>query len=123
MTILGMHCLQDITMTVDFTEAAGAGSMAGWKTAAYAPIFHLEPSDCIGFRASHMSTKLKQFPSQSLQVRLAFDQWLPRPVASLLERAGGPRTIGLHAWYRHSNEDAWSSFKARSRNDTTAYYC
>lgn len=29
-------------MTVDFTEAAGAGSMAGWKTAAYAPIFHLE---------------------------------------------------------------------------------
>ena len=36
-------CLQDITMTVDFTEAAGAGSMAGWKTAAYAPIFHLEP--------------------------------------------------------------------------------
>ena len=35
-------------MTVDFTEAAGAGSMAGWKTAAYAPIFHLEPSDCIG---------------------------------------------------------------------------
>ena len=40
-------------MTVDFTEAAGAGSMAGWKTAAYAPIFHLEPSDCIGFRASH----------------------------------------------------------------------
>ena len=30
-------------MTVDFTEAAGAGSVAGWKTAAYAPIFHLEP--------------------------------------------------------------------------------
>ena len=70
-----------------------------------------------------MSTKLKQFPPQSLQVRLAFDQWLPRPVASLLERAGGPRTIGLHAWYRHSNEDAWSSFKVRSRNDSTAYYC
>lgn len=76
--------LQDITMTVDFTEAAGAGRVAGWKTAAYAPIFHLE---------------------------FAYDQWLPRPVASLLERAGGPRTVGLHAWYRHSNEDAWSSFK------------
>eukprot|EP00913_Durusdinium_trenchii_P000591 g546.t1 len=76
--------LQDITMTVDFTEAAGAGSTAGWRTAAYAPIFHLE---------------------------FAFDEWLDRPVASLLERAGGPRTIGLHAWYRHSNEDAWSSFK------------
>lgn len=29
-------------MTVDFTEAAGAGSTAGWRTAAYAPIFHLE---------------------------------------------------------------------------------
>ena len=47
-----------------------------------------------------------------LDIRFAFDQWLPQPVASLLERAGGPRTIGLHAWYRHSNEDAWSSFKA-----------
>ena len=45
--------------------------------------------------------------------RFASDQWLPRPVASLLERAGGPRTVGLHAWYRHSNEDAWSSFKAQ----------
>ena len=76
--------LQDITMTVDFTEAAGAGSMAGWRPVAYAPIFHLE---------------------------FAFDQWLERPIASLLERAGGPRTVGLHAWYRHSNEDAWSSFK------------
>lgn len=35
--------LQDITMTVDFTEAAGAGSLAGWRAVAYAPIFHLEP--------------------------------------------------------------------------------
>jgi hypothetical protein len=43
------NCLQDITMTVDFTEAAGAGRVAGWKTAAYAPIFHLEPLE----RKSH----------------------------------------------------------------------
>lgn len=47
-------------------------------------------------------------------MRFAFDEWLDRPVASLLERAGGPRTIGLHAWYRHSNEDAWSSFKVQT---------
>ena len=43
------NCLQDITMTVDFTEAAGADRVAGWKTAAYAPIFHLEPLE----RKSH----------------------------------------------------------------------
>ena len=35
--------LQDITTTVDFTEAAEAGEAAGWRTAAYAPIFQLEP--------------------------------------------------------------------------------
>ncbi|CAE7195600.1 unnamed protein product [Symbiodinium natans] len=77
--------LQDITMTVDFTEAAEAGrQLAQWTTRAYGPIFHLE---------------------------LAHDSWLQRPIANLLERAGGPRTVGLHAWYRHSGVDAWASFK------------
>ncbi|CAE7877668.1 unnamed protein product [Symbiodinium microadriaticum] len=79
--------LQDITMTVDFTEAAEAGrKLAQWNTRAYGPIFHLE---------------------------LAYDPW---PLGFITAEGGcdGPSPIcsnGQEAWYRHSGVDAWASFK------------
>jgi len=78
--------LQDITTSIDFTEVAEAGRrLGGWEVAAYGPLFLLE---------------------------LAFgDQSLSEPVPHLIERAGGARTVGLHAWYRKAEGDPWASFK------------
>merc|ERR1719265_155941 len=58
--------------------------LGGWEPRAYGPIFFLE---------------------------LAFDPWLPTPITHLIERAGGPRTVGLHAWYRKAEVEPWASFK------------
>mmetsp|Transcript_53583 Transcript_53583/g.149030 ORF Transcript_53583/g.149030 Transcript_53583/m.149030 type:complete len:809 (-) Transcript_53583:67-2493(-) len=77
--------LQDVTTTVDFTEFAEAGRrLGGWETRAYGPVFLLE---------------------------LAFDPWLDTPLAHLIERGGGARTVGLHSWYKKAEGEQWASFK------------
>lgn len=84
-SVLACPGLQDMTTSVDFTEVAEAGKrLGGWEPRAYGPIFLLE---------------------------LAFDPWLPSPLTHLIERAGGPRTVGLHAWYRKAEVEPWASFK------------
>eukprot|EP00403_Amphidinium_massartii_P029388 CAMPEP_0178395926 /NCGR_PEP_ID=MMETSP0689_2-20121128/13468_1 /TAXON_ID=160604 /ORGANISM="Amphidinium massartii, Strain CS-259" /LENGTH=815 /DNA_ID=CAMNT_0020016591 /DNA_START=21 /DNA_END=2465 /DNA_ORIENTATION=+ len=77
--------LQDLTTSVDFTEVAAAGEELGaWQVMAYGPLFFFETG---------------------------FDKWLPDPTAHLMERAGGPRTVALHAWYRKADAEPWASFK------------
>eukprot|EP00927_Polykrikos_kofoidii_P059429 TRINITY_DN54583_c0_g1_i1.p1 TRINITY_DN54583_c0_g1~~TRINITY_DN54583_c0_g1_i1.p1 ORF type:complete len:874 (-),score=126.95 TRINITY_DN54583_c0_g1_i1:76-2697(-) len=78
--------LQDLTTFVDFTEVAEAGrTLGGWKTRAFGPIFYLE---------------------------ISHDPWLPAPSMHIIERSGGPRTVGIHSWYRKAEGEQWASFKA-----------
>eukprot|EP00933_Yihiella_yeosuensis_P070617 TRINITY_DN78753_c0_g1_i1.p1 TRINITY_DN78753_c0_g1~~TRINITY_DN78753_c0_g1_i1.p1 ORF type:complete len:812 (-),score=164.01 TRINITY_DN78753_c0_g1_i1:19-2454(-) len=78
--------LQDLTTSVDFTEFAEAGRLlAGWELQFYGPLFMLE----------HQS-----------------DPWSPSLLAHIIERAGGPRTQGLHSWYRYAQGEQWAAFKA-----------
>eukprot|EP00933_Yihiella_yeosuensis_P064226 TRINITY_DN6759_c0_g1_i1.p1 TRINITY_DN6759_c0_g1~~TRINITY_DN6759_c0_g1_i1.p1 ORF type:complete len:339 (+),score=61.99 TRINITY_DN6759_c0_g1_i1:49-1017(+) len=78
--------LQDLTTNVDFTEFAEAGRLlGGWDLQFYGPIFLLE----------HAS-----------------DPWSEVELAHIIERAGGPRTIGLQSFYRYAQGEQWAAFKA-----------